>query len=598
MGTRAVEFNGRTYITPGARGIVRSRPQPPQASEDFNTIILIGDSENGFSMGFKDNPVQEFSDFRSASFFLKKGDLLDAVMASLSPSKDSRFAGASLVKTICTSKNTQASVELPISLPSGMASQKAKVKASIPGKSGNAIRLRVTGSYGIVVNDGFGQEYSSSDFAYQDIQVSYLGNSTEAKLTLIGYKLLIKLKDQTDGTIDLDIDISDYKTIGDVVERINLTNGYSARVLSIPDKISTSLDEVLPDDAVNLKVSTNYILTSWAYEQNKFILSTGLCEIDLSGVVRRPIMPMATFSYLVGGNSIKGTVADYRNAIDYVFEKQVQGFFINILTTDFAVMNYFVEVLAHSNSPDGAFEKFGGCGLNLPDTFSNFEERLDAVKLLNSENIVCGMSPVERYMADGETRKVYPGWMIAVLHNAIKASANMRETPTYKDLNILSCPETLTNREIQKSLQAGGLIVNRKPNNGAFKIVMALTTYQKTNIIYNQSSIVCLALAMTKYLRENIELAFTGEVPAVGSNLDDAAIRRYVDGIFRYDFVEKFGWLTPNIYTGESAYDPNFTVKRDGDAIYFEFPRGNVVSPINYMFFLLQLDVVRGSSNS
>ncbi|EMN90609.1 hypothetical protein LEP1GSC108_3346 [Leptospira weilii str. UI 13098] len=190
--------------------------------------------------------------------------------------------------------------------------------------------------------------------------------------------------------------------------------------------------------------------------------------------------------------------------------------------------------------------------------------------------------------------------MLAILHNAIKASGNVRETATYKDLNIVDAPEILTKTQIKKVLRAGGLVVTRKPNNGPFKIEFAITSYQTENLIKNQASTVCTALALVKDFREWLNVTFTGEVPtdpnALGTNLTDADIRTAVTQRFRNVYISQYGWLTRNIYTGEDAFDENFDIRRDGDVIYFAFPNGTIVTPINFMFFLLQLDVVRGVS--
>ncbi|MCB1306125.1 MAG: hypothetical protein KDK37_17680, partial [Leptospiraceae bacterium] len=59
-----------------------------------------------------------------------------------------------------------------------------------------------------------------------------------------------------------------------------------------------------------------------------------------------------------------------------------------------------------------------------------------------------------------------------------------------------------------------------------------------------------------------------------------------------------FGWLTRNIYTGEPAWKRDFTISRDGNVIYFVFPDGKLVTSLDYIFSLLNLDVVRGTATS
>jgi hypothetical protein len=214
--------------------------------------------------------------------------------------------------------------------------------------------------------------------------------------------------------------------------------------------------------------------------------------------------------------------------------------------------------------------------------------------------MVYGVSPVKMFRADGVTEKTYPGWMLAVLHNAIKASNNVREAAHHKDLNIIDAPEILSNTQIKNALLHGCLAVDRKPNNGPFKIILDVTTYNKTNTILNKASSVCLALALNKDLRESLDNEFTGEVPtdprARATQLTDADVRTFIEDKFDIDYVQNFGWLTQNVYTGEDAWNRNFSIQRDGNVWYFIFPDGKIVTSIDYMFHLLNLDVVRGVS--
>jgi hypothetical protein len=594
VGTRAVNFLGRSYVKPGARGVVRSRPQPPELGRDFNTMIIIGEAENGTCItSGEDNVLMDYAKSVDAVYELKKGNLVEAISAAFSPSQDTRFLGTQLVRAINVAKTVKAETFLETTGGTPSAPEKLKVIAKIPGKAGNNIRIGVNGN-SISIFDG-GDPIVLNKFVANEIKLLYTGDATKAIVSVTKELFKIDLTGQTDGSANINLQITDYPTIGDLAEKLNNTQGYSAIVLSQADNPIESLDEISSSENVDLVASGSVTLTGIASKQKKFLVSTGLVTIDDTGIARKPLKDMSGTSqkvkYLSNGSYTPATPQDYIKAIDYLAFKRPQGFYVNLCTTDMSINSYFVEYLNKTNSPDGSFEKFGGTGLSkeLP-----VQDRIDFLKSMNTAYTVCGVSPVQRFSASDPTViKEFDGWMVAILHNAIKASANMRESATFKDLNVKGCPETLKDTDLQNLLLAGGLVVDRKPNGGAFKIVMGVTTYQKTNIIFNQASISCTALAMTKYLREALELTYTGEIPP-----DENDVRRFVNGIFKNDFVEKFGWLTPNIYTGESAYDENFTIKRDGDVYYFEFPRGNVASPINYMFFLLELDVVRGSSST
>ncbi|TGM87876.1 hypothetical protein, partial [Leptospira licerasiae] len=400
----------------------------------------------------------------------------------------------------------------------------------------------------------------------------------------------------TDGSVSITAKIQDYPTLFALSEFINSKVGYSCKILSQPDRKTETLDHILATDSLDIKGSPK-VLNSLLTQQEKYFKGQGLAEIK-AGPVRKPIADMANYKYLSGGSTGVPSLTNWLDAIDLVFDTEVaKGFYVNVCTDLEPVRLYLADKLARSNSPDGSDERFGGAGL---DSTKPIEDRIEDIKNTNSEFLTLGFSPVTTRMADRITNKTYPGWMIAVIHNAIKAAANVRESPTNKDLNIIDVPEKLTKTQISKVIRAGGLIVTRKPNNGPFKIEFALTSYQAENLILNQTSTVCTALALVKDLREWLDSTFTGEVPtdpsALGTNLSDADLKTAIVERFRFVYVVRLGWLTRNIYTGTVAFDENFVIRADGDVRYFIFSDGTMVSPLNYMFFLLSLDVVRGTS--
>lgn len=595
---RAVEFLGRLYYSPGARGAFRAKPQPPGQSADFTTLILIGASENGWY--FKDTSVpteQRIMDFGNNDEALAvlgtKGDLADAIANAFTPSRDQRFAnGPQLIRAICVSNNAKASANALT-----ITGDNASIKALIPGPQGNKTRFRVS-SQGKVIELGDNANINTSPtLEADDISISYLGDASSAILTLNATELKVELSGQSDASVSFTLLLKDYTSIGELVDVINSKPFFQAIVLSRPDRLTQNLDHYDASESINLSGGASKILSSLFNEQQRFMRGTGLAEI-IQPPLKKPIGDMLSFLYLSGGNTATPTPTDWIEAIDFVYANNVEGFFISLCTDSLPVSMHLADKLSFGASPDGSNEKFGTTGLSDQKSIN---ERIDELKLINSEFLIPSFSPVITRQADKISQKQFSGWMMGVIHNAIKASANLREAPTNKDLNIISCPETYGNTEVVRILQAGGMIVTRKPNRGPFKIHFAITSYQKENIILNQSSLICTSMGLVKDFREWLDNTYLGEVPtdpdAQGSALTDADIRTEINNRFKYVYVQQYGWLTRNIYTGESAFNENYTIRRDGDALFFIFPDGKVVSPINFMMFLMNLDVVRGSSN-
>ncbi|EIE01500.1 hypothetical protein [Leptospira licerasiae] len=599
MGTRDVEFLGRGYVRPGARGAFRTASPPSGSSPDFNTLILIGQSDNGYDANDSNleysKRVMEFGSTEESRSLLSSGDIADAIENAFSPSRDSRFSsGPILIKAICVNPNVAAEAEVEAT--------GYKVKAVIPGPKGNQIRFRISGGGTIIQIGDANNIQTSTALESRELEIEYSGDAASAGLLFDGTNFSVTLPTgtgaSTDGSTSFSANIKDYTTLFALSEYINSKLGFTCRILSQPDRKTNTLDHIIASDSLEIKGSPK-VLHSLLTQQERYFRGQGLAEI-VAGPIRKPLADMVSFKYLSGGATGVPSVTNWLDAIDLVFDTEVaKGFYINVCTDLEVVRLYLADKLARSNSPEGSDERFGGAGL---DTTKTVDERIDDIKNTNSEFLTLGFSPVMTRMADRITDKTYSGWMIAVIHNAIKAAANIRETPTNKDLNIKDSPEKLTKPQIGKVIRAGGLIVTRKANNGPFRIEFALTSYQAENLILNQTSTVCTALAIVKDLREWLDSTLVGEVPtdpsAIGSNLTDADIRTALVQRFRYVYIASRGWLTRNIYNSAPAFDENFTIRADGDVRYFIFPDGTIVSPLNFLFFLLGLDVVRGTSTS
>jgi hypothetical protein len=303
---------------------------------------------------------------------------------------------------------------------------------------------------------------------------------------------------------------------------------------------------------------------------------------------------MVAFKYLTGGTTGIGVTGDYIDAIDYC--EMVTGFYRNVCTSTFSVATYLADHCAKMVSPEGSNETFGGAGAANTDAYAT---RLANAKTLNSPWMCYGVNSLVTTMADGLTEKTYDGWMLAVYHNAIKASANPRQAATNKVLNILRTDEELSQTQLINAEKSGCLTISKNPN-GEYILLHGLTTYQGNNLIYNLSQTIVTALALINDLRNSLWLEFGGRTPTDPDNIDkefdDADIRTFVDNKFDIDYIQNFGWLSRNIYTGEAAYDKNYTISRDGNVIYFNFPDGKIVSSIDYILSLLNLDLIKGSS--
>lgn len=279
MGTREVEFLGRGYIQPGSRGAFRTKPQSAGISPDFNTLILIGPSDNGPYTNDLSLPlskrVLEFGGPDEARQILGSGDLADAVVCAFSPSKDSRFAnGPQTIKALNVSQNKSASA-----LVTTLGITKT-VKAITPGPKGNQLRFRVSNNGTILQVADNENILTSQTLEANDIRIQYIGNASNAILSFDGITLRVTLSGtaSTDLSKDLVVDIKSYETLSELVSYISSQVGYTATLLSQPDRKTNTLDHILLTENLDVK-SIPQTLKSLLFRQESFFNSSGLLEI-------------------------------------------------------------------------------------------------------------------------------------------------------------------------------------------------------------------------------------------------------------------------------------------------------------------------------
>lgn len=594
MGVSAASFQGRQFYRPGAYGAFQAAAQPLGPSDDLVTQIIIGQADNGANCNSGSLKDEEryyvFTDYQTAKSVLRGGNLLEAIKHAFAPSTEAGYTlGPQFIKAFNVNPNTAATKTLDTTKASNLST----VTAVIAGIAGNLIRMRKTlATKKIEIGTADGVQTSPAlDFPVMTLQ--YTGNGTAAALTVdsTGLHVAVTPHGSTpDGSASLDILFADYTYLGDVIDKINSTLGYVATAVASYDFLFAKLDAIISGDAIS--VLTLKTLQADAYAEEIFLNSTGIVTYTMA-TVRRPLADMTEFVYLASGTTGTPGGTAYTDAI--TFSEKVSGLYRNIMSTVQADQIAFRDSIIRLNSAEGSNEALGGCGANTSDSLA---VRKANAQTLASEFIVYGVSKFNNYDIGG-TSKLYGGAMLAVLHNAIKASGSPHRTPTWKALNILSQAEVLTNTERAGVIQAGGLVIAQVKKAGATPLVIerAVTTYQYSNIVYNESNSVAIGLTMVKELREMFNANLIGEVPVDASARVQGPTEADIKSLFELkmdEFVSR-GFLRGSALLGTVAWErTSYKIVINGDSFYFTNVHGKVSVPLNFVFYLLTLDVNRG----
>lgn len=592
MGIIGKQFGGRSHVQPGARGQFRTPRQIPGIGEELFTQLIIGTSLNGpncldSSLELEER-VMEVSNFQQARRIMRDGELLEAVYLADSPSNDPRFAnGPQKFVLLNINVNTKAYEDLDTSSANVGAH---RLSYPIPGPYGKKIRIKKNADKTISIGDADGSE-NSPILENNLFSVHYIGNGTAATIIINATGITTTLTAPSDGSANLSIPFAEFLTVGEIVDFINSQPGYVAELVGNPGFLSKELDHIESTEAKAIKAAPVSIYADLAMEIS-WIESTGYAEFTTVNATRKPLQPTIAPVFLAkGGTSTAPAGSAIKNAID--FAKNFKAFYRNLLGGNLSDKLYFKSVAQELISVTGLTETFAGTGADLTQTLP---ERKTEAQTLGCYWTNYGVEKFFYFGLDGK-EKIYPGYMLSVIDNAISASAMPRETPTWKPLaTVLRSAEIIEDKD--SVIRAGGLCLSKNPSDGSIIITRSITTERKDNIVLNEKSSILAAMYMVKRLREGFNAQFTGEVPpderarkVQGVTIPD--VIGYVERQLE-DFVQT-GFLIGSAALNQAAFKEDFGIQIDGDTWSFTDLEGNVVLPINFIFYLLTLNPLRGT---
>lgn len=593
MGVSGKQFGGRSHFRPGARGRFSAPDPAPGAGEELFTQLIIGTAKNGAYCLDANLPeeerVIEVSSLESARKILREGELLEAVMLARNPSNDEGFTTGPQ-KFILLNINQTTKAYRDFATTSSDAANTHRISHPIPGPWGKKVRFRKNNLNAIEIGDSEGT-ITSATLSNPLLTIHYLGDGSASELQISGTALTTTVTAPTDGSQPLNLPLADYPTIQELADQINISSGYVAEVIGNPEYPTNLLDAVEAGDAVDIKAAPVQIKADLEAEI-AFIEDSGFGDVTV-GTVRRPFATSSVMQFLdeAGGTSTAPVADARRLASD--FAKKLPAMYRNLLGGSLADKLYFRSNGAWHNSVDGNSETF--CGVGRDALLSDSEAREEA-RTLGSYWTNYGFSNFWYFGMDGK-EKLFPGYMLSVIDNAISASGMPRHSPTWKGLATVLRPEkTYLPEERDAIIRDGGLVIAQNPVSKAWIIERSITTERKPNIILNEKASVTAALYMVKTLREGFNSRFIGKMPVderaevPGVTVPD--VLTYVERTLEQFVLD--GFLIGSEQLAQEAFNSNFSIRIDGDTWSFTDLEGNVVLPINFIFYLLTLRPLQG----
>lgn len=566
-----VFFNGRLWVSPATMSLVDDSAMFNKNASVGNVLAIIGKADGGEPFV----PLR-FGSAQEALAVLRGGMGMKAVEKAFDPS--SEVYGPSTVIFVRVNPAEQAS----LALKDAGAATVITLDSEGYGKFTNGIKVKIeTASVkGKKLTSQFGNDYYSKDNVYRDcFSVSYNGSGTTVSIATAPASVTL-----TVDAANTVIDLNDFATVGQLVDRINAVDGFAAAVLDGNSEKATlnGLDTLTGNPKVGAVTVTGNLqaIVDWFNGTGEgFVTAT-------RGATAGTVPANIPFTYLAGGTDGSTITSDWQKGFDALQTVDVQ--WVVPMSSDSAIHAMADSHCAYMSNIARMERRciVGG------DTGVTDADAVAAAKALNSDR--CSYTHLGIYDYDTNGRlTLYPAYVAAALLAGAFSGVNPGTALTNKTLKIRGIERALRNPTDTDKLILGGVLAIEDTPKG-YKCVKSITTWL-ANSNYNRVEIsVGVALDFVSRNVRNILDDLRGKKGSPAT-LSEAVSR--VDSILKtLAMPEPMG---PGVIVGDKlnpAYK-GITASLEGDVMRVEFQCSPVI-PVNYIPVVIHAVPYSGSASA
>lgn len=567
-----VFFNGRLWVSPATMSVVDDSAMFNKNASVGNVLAIIGKADGG-----KPFTALRFGSAQEARAVLRGGEGLKAVEKAFDPSSET--FGPSEVVFVRVNPATQAALTIKDAANAGV----IDLLTDGYGKFANNVKVKIESASvaGKKLTTQFGNDYYSADnVARNAFSVSYAGSETAATVTVEPTKVTLVA-----GSATTEIDLNDFATVGQLVDRINATAGFSAAVLD-GNSEKAALNGL--DSAVALDVKAgSKTVTGHLQAIVDWLNSTGEGFITATRKSNVGTVPAnLPFTYLTGGSDGVTTNAEWQSGFEALQTIDVQWVVpVSSSPSIHAMTDSHVAYM--SNIARMERRAIVGAGTGMTEIGA-----VEAAKALNSDRTSYTHLGIYDYDDAGKL-VLYPAYIAAALLAGAFSGVNPGTALTNRTLKIRGLERKLRNPTDTDVLINGGVLAIEDTPRG-YKCVKSITTWL-ANANYNRVEVsVGVALDFVSRNVRNVldDLRGRKGTPAI---LSEAVSR--VDSILRT--LAQPEPMGPGVIVGDKinpAYK-SITASLEGDVLRVEFQCSPVI-PVNYIPVVIHAVPYSGSASA
>jgi hypothetical protein len=461
-------FNGRLWITPATMSVVDDSAMANQNLSVGNNVAYIG-----ASVGGQPNVALTFGSPSEAEATLISGELLTAVMKAFSPSSET---GA---PATVTAIRVNPAVQSTLTLLDSSSANSIVLTSRDWGAWTNQIKVKVqpASTKGLSATTQYGNAYYTQDNIFRDaFSIQYSGAAASAVMSITGTTLTLQAPA---GTTVATLDLTQLKTIQQVVDAINVVPSFAASVLAGNGEQAAlnGLDYVTGQDvktALYTATANLQALIDWFNSSAQGFVSAA--RATNAGKVPATI----GFTYLTGGSDGVTTNTQWSNAFTTLEGIDVQ--WITPISSDPAIAA-MTDAHVQYMSNVARMERRAICGTALATTDTAAES---AAMALNSDRTSLVHIGYYGYDLTGQlsSLQLYAPYQTAALIAAMFAGSNPGTAMTNKSMSVAGLERYLRDPTDTDPLIQAGVLCVEKTSEG-YKVVQSISTWL-TNDNYNR----------------------------------------------------------------------------------------------------------------
>jgi hypothetical protein len=551
-------FNGRLYTSPAVVSAVDDSAMADQGASVGNSLLLIGTSTGGAP-----NTVLKFGSPAEAVSALRGGELMEACRKAFAPSAET--GGPATVYAI----RVNPAVQSTLTLNDASSVPTIQLSTDDYGLYTNNIKVKIESgtNQGLKLTTQLGNDYTSADNVYRNaFSVQYTGAAASATISVTDSLVNVYAPA---ASLVAAIDLTQFQTIQQVVDRINAISGFSATLLDGNGALAAlnGLDTITAQD---VKTSL-YTVTANLQAVVDWFNSPSSPYVNATRLVGSGKVPaIMPFAYLAGGSDGITTNSQWSDAFTTAQTADVQ--WLTALSSNAAIAA-MADAHAQYMSTVARMERRAISGTALGTTDAG---AIQAAKAVNSDRSGLVHLGYYGYDINGKYTLFQP-YMTAALVAAGFAGLSPGETMTNKSLAVSGWERTLRNPTDTDALILGG-VIPVESNSRGYMVTKAVSTWL-TNKNYNRVELSCGTAV--DYTLRSVRDAVAPMLGKGGTPLTLAAIHARAESALRLCATAAPGG--PGVLVGDKtnpAYK-NLTVSLSGDQVAISFQASPVI-PVNY----------------